>query len=275
MSREFKIGVLVDNLKLGVADGVRKAKELGADGIQLYVTGGEMYPDNMDSARRAEFRKFVADLGLEISALCADFDWVKGFLDREHNETNIPRVKKCLDLAEELGVRVVTMHIGKLPEDENDAVYQEALRTTTELAQYAEARGRVLASETGPEAPDSLLEFLKRVPTKAVAVNYDPANLVMCGPFDQIGGVGILRDYIAHTHAKDGVCLGNGGFTELSLGQGGVVFPYYLAALKKVGYDGYITVEREAGDDRVGDVARAIEFLDRVMDAGLPDVPWD
>ena len=57
------------------------------------------------------------DLGLEISALCADFDWVRGFTDPEFNKINIPRIKKCVDLAVDLDTRVVTMHIGRLPDD--------------------------------------------------------------------------------------------------------------------------------------------------------------
>lgn len=261
MAQKRKIGVLVDCLKLGVNEGIRKAAEIGAEGIQVYVTHGELYPDNLNAGQRRDFREFVACEGMEISALCADFDWVKGFLDADHNRENIPRVKKCMDLAVELGVEVVTMHIGKLPENEYDPVYEEALRATRELCSYAEERDLVLATETGPEAPESLLEFLNKVESKAIGVNYDPANLVMCGPFDHIGGVKILSDYIVHTHAKDGVCLGGGAFKELPLGQGGVVFEYYLAALDEIGYDGYLTIEREEGDDRVADIAQAVAFL--------------
>jgi len=88
----------------------------------------------------------------------------------------------------------------------------------------------------------------------------------MLGPFDHIGGVHVLKDYIVHTHAKDGICLlAKEGvwndFIELPLGKGGVVFPYYLAALDEIGYGGYLTIEREEGEDRVGDVGRAIQFL--------------
>ena len=275
MRRKRKIGVIVQSLKLGLKEGIEKAKELGADGFQVYVTSGELYPDNIDKQGRADFKKFVADKGLEISALCADFNWKKGFLDEEHNRENKPRIRKCLDLAVDLDVRVVTMHIGTLPEDESDPVYQEALRTSIELAQYAEERGRVLATETGPEDTVGLLRFLQKIPSKGIGVNYDPANLVMCGPFDHIGGVGILRDYIVHTHAKDGVCLGEGKYVELPLGQGGVVFPYWLAALDKIGYDGFLTIEREVGDNPVEDVANAIKYLRSLEETDLPEVPWD
>jgi len=266
----WKIGILVDCLKLGLTEGVRKVAELGADGFQMFVTGGEAFPDNFPPQKRREFKKMADDLGLEIPALCADFDWIRGFTDAEFNKINIPRIKKCVDLAVDLDTRVVTMHIGRLPDDKAHPVYQEALRTATLLAEYAAARRVTLCTETGPEAPARLLEFLRQAPDKCLGVNYDPANLVMCGPFDHIGGVGLLKDYIRHTHAKDGVCLGPGDWRELPLGEGGVVFPYYLAALKAAGYAGYLTIEREAGQDRVADISRAVEFLRRQCQAELP-----
>jgi len=266
---------MIESFRLGVAEGIKKAREIGADGFQIYVTSGEMYPDNMSKKKRADFKRFVASMGLQISALCADFDWIKGFMHRDHNEVNKPRVKKCVDLAVDLGVKVLTMHIGRLPEDESHPQHQEALATTIELAKYAEDRGCILATETGPEAPESLLKFLKKVPSKGVGVNYDPANLVMCGPFDQIGGVGVLRDYIVHTHAKDGVHVGAGKHKELPLGEGGVVFPYWLAALDKIGYDGFLTIEREVGGNPVADITKAMAFLRSFDGKEMPSLPWN
>jgi L-ribulose-5-phosphate 3-epimerase len=264
----WKIGILVDCLKLGLTEGVRKAAELGADGFQMYVTQGEAFPDSFPPQKRREFKKTAEGLGLEIAALCADFGG--GFTDPDLNKVNIPRIKKCIDLAVDLDTRVVTTHFGRLPEDAAHPAYKEALRVATLLAEYAAPRRVTLCSETGVESPARLLAFLRQAPVKGLGVNYDPANLVMCGPFDHIGGVQILKDYIRHTHAKDGVCLREGKFKEMPLGEGGVVFPYYLAALKAAGYAGYLTIEREEGQDRVGDMSRAVEFLRRQCRAKLP-----
>jgi sugar phosphate isomerase/epimerase len=89
----------------------------------------------------------------------------------------------------------------------------------------------------------------------------------MLGPFDHIGGVKVLGDYIVHTHAKDGICLmrGEGGkpneYLEVPLGEGSVAFPHYLKALDAIGYTGYLTIEREAGADPASDVAMAVKNL--------------
>jgi sugar phosphate isomerase/epimerase len=34
-----------------------------------------------------------------------------------------------------------------------------------------------------------------------------------------------------------------------------------LRLLKENGYDGYLAIEREAGEDRVGEISRAAQFL--------------
>jgi len=259
-----KIGVLVDNLQLPTAEGIKQVKELGADGFQVYVTRGEMTPENLRGSALSDFRAVVAGLGLEISALCGDLG--KGFLDPSINQEVVPRSKQFIDLAVELGVAIVTTHIGTLPADTRSPAWHTGIAAIRDLATYAHSKGCVFASETGPEAPTELLRFLREVNTPGFGINYDPANLIMLGPFDHIGGVRVLRDYIVHTHAKDGVCLmkqegAMNDFLEVPLGQGGVSFPYYLRALDDIGYQGYLTIEREAGEDRVGDVRRAIRFL--------------
>ncbi len=260
-----KIGIIIDSLKLGAKKGIAKAAELGADGFQIYVTRGEMAPENMDKKARVDFRKYVKDQGLEISALCGDLG--KGLLNADINKEVVPRSKEFIDLAVDLETSIVTTHIGHLSEEASGPEWDEGIRAVTELAEYAESKGCYFASETGPESPVLLKKFLDCIDSTGIKVNFDPANFVMCGPFDHIGGVEVLKDYIVHTHAKDGVCLmkGENGasnrWLEVPLGEGGVAWKYYLKALDDIGYDGYLTIEREVGDDPAADIAKAVEFL--------------
>ena len=69
----FKVGILVDNLRLGVRPGIEKAAELGADGVQIVTTGGEVAPWNLSGSARRDLKGFIASKGLELSALCGDF----------------------------------------------------------------------------------------------------------------------------------------------------------------------------------------------------------
>jgi L-ribulose-5-phosphate 3-epimerase len=118
-----------------------------------------------------------------------------------------------------------------------------------------------------------------------VGVNLDPANLVMVGGHDPVEAVRLLGPYIVHTHAKDGrrlkPCsaaevygafadgtfkalverLGGDPFIEVPLGEGEVDWDAYLAALRGVGFSGFLTIEREVGDDPAADIAKAVNFL--------------
>jgi sugar phosphate isomerase/epimerase len=250
----LKIGVFVEGFKLGVRPGIEKAAELGVPGFQVFTTKGEMAPENMSPANRKEFKQFVSSCGLEISATCADFG--KGLVDPEVNRELVPKVKAAVDLACDLEVGIITTHIGVVPEDEGAPAWAALIPALNDIGSYAEPKGVTLATETGPESGSVLRRLLDKLDTKAIAVNFDPANLVM-KEFDHMQAVEDLAPFIVHTHAKDGK-RGNG---EVPLGEGDVDFPPYIEALRAHGYDGYFTVERECGDDPETDIRNAVDFL--------------
>ena len=261
------IGVMVDCFRLSIPDGVRKAAEIGAQGFQMYAVSGEMTPENLDAGKRRDFAAFVRDNGLRISALCGDFG-APGFTDPEQNPARVERSKRILDLAKELGTDIVTTHIGTVPADPCCDRYKVMQEACFQLSQYADSLNAHFAIETGPETAELLKGFLDSLHSTGVAVNLDPANLVMCTGDDPVKAVYTLKDYIVHTHAKDGRMLteeeklatGN-SYIELPLGQGHVDFPHYLRALREIGYHGFLTIEREVGEQPEADIRMAIDFL--------------
>lgn len=50
-------------------------------------------------------------------------------------------------------------------------------------------------------------------------------------------------------------------FEEVPLGTGSVPWDKYLEALREIGYKGFLTIEREVGDDPARDIGLAVEFL--------------
>ncbi|MFP4057464.1 MAG: sugar phosphate isomerase/epimerase family protein [Candidatus Brocadiia bacterium] len=255
-----RLGVLVDSLRLGVRRGIEKAAETGFQGIQVYVTGGEMAPERMTSSARREFRRFVADRGLELAALCVELG---GYAAPGALDERIVRTQRMLDLGVDLGVVVHSAHIGRIPSDEAAEGRPAIAEALAAIGSYAADRGRQFACETGPEEPSVLGQFLVQLDCPALKINYDPANLVMNG-FDPVRGVHELADLIVHTHAKDAVRHDDGSKEEVPLGEGQVSWERYMAALAEVGYEGYYTIEREGGGDPVADVAAAKRFLERL-----------
>ena len=283
----MKIGVMVESFRAGLDGGLKAAAEVGADGVQMYATRGETHPDAMDAAARADLKARLADLGLELAAVCGDFGG-HGFAVAEDNPRRVADSRKVMDLAVELGCRVVTTHIGVVPDDPAHprcAVMREAC---AELARHGEKVGATFAIETGPEPAAVLRRFLDDIAVPAgLGVNFDPANLVMVCREDIPRAVETLGPYIVHTHAKDGVNLkpvdaealynsfagvrpegfsAHDYISEVPLGEGGVDFPTYLPALRRAGFDGYLTIEREVGDNPREDIVKAVEFLKKLLE---------
>lgn len=278
----LKIGVMIESFRLGVKEGIKKAAEIGADGFQIFATSGEMDPGNLSQSGRKDFLNFVHSLNLEISALCGDLGG-HGFEIANDNEGKIEKSKKIIDLACDLGTKVVTTHIGVLPDDETSPQWLAMKEACEELANYGDKLGASFAIETGPEKVELLKKFLDGLKSGGVKVNYDPANLVMVTGDDPVQGVYALKDYIVHTHAKDGVRLkviepkvvynylaeGRGDlqladyFVEKPLGEGEVDFEGYIRALKETDYHGFFTIEREVGENPVIDIIKAKKFLEQ------------
>lgn len=276
----FSIGVMLDSFRTDVRSALKKAVDVGAQGIQVYATNGELSADVLVGEKRREFLKLVKDHGLVISALCGDLG--HGFGNPEKNPDLIERSKRILYMAKELETDIVTTHIGVVPEDTSHERYKIMQDACGQLCSYADSLNAHFAVETGPEIAVTLKKFLDSLGSKGVAVNFDPANFVMVTGDDPVQAVYTLRDYIVHTHAKDGrrliecdpeIIYGmiedaiqeEQAFVELPLGQGDVDFPNYLKALDDIGYHGYLTIEREVGQNPEKDIRDAVQFLENLI----------
>jgi sugar phosphate isomerase/epimerase len=277
----FQIGVLVDSFKLGLSDGIRKAKEVGATGIQVSAVRGETAPENLNAGQRKAILDQIKSNGLVVSAVMGDLGG-HGFAKQADNAWKIEKSKRIMDLALDLDTHVITTHIGVVPEQDSHPRWKIMQAACEALGEYGDQVGAFFAIETGPEKATTLKHFLDSLTSKGVRVNFDPANLVMVTGDDPVQGVYTLKDYIVHTHAKDGVMkkkddperiynfFAEGGiedlnlqdyFLETPLGMGQVNFDEYLKALAAVGYQGFLTIEREVGDQPEKDIRLAVEFL--------------
>jgi sugar phosphate isomerase/epimerase len=54
-------------------------------------------------------------------------------------------------------------------------------------------------------------------------------------------------------------------FKEEPLGKGDVDFVNYIKALREIGYQGFLTIERELGPDPVADIVTAVRFLNTLI----------
>ncbi|MGB8452412.1 MAG: sugar phosphate isomerase/epimerase family protein [Anaerocolumna sp.] len=286
----FPIGVMLDCFKLDTKTAIEKAAGLGAKGLQMYATSGEYSPENLTGTKRKELLDMVKSNGLLFSALCGDLG--QGFGNKDKNPELIEKSKRIMELAKDLETDVITTHIGVVPQDKNHERYKIMQEACYSLSRFADTLDGHFAIETGPEIAVTLKEFLDALHSKGVAVNLDPANFVMVTGDDPVKAVYTLKDYIVHTHAKDGrrllekdpeIVYGiteettipssegsfmftdtNQSFIELPLGDGDVNFKEYLKALDEIGYKGFLTIEREVGDNPEEDIKNAVIFLNKM-----------
>ena len=280
----MKLGVITDCFKQPLEVSILLAGELGFEGVQVYATTGQFSPEGLSSQQKNEIRQLLNACGLAVSALCGDMGGY-GYQIAADNPVRIQKTKAIIDLAAEFSVPVITTHIGVIPDSKSHPRYGVMLDALCACGEYAKSAGVTLAIETGPEPAATLAMFLRDT-GGGVGVNLDPANFVMVTGQDPVEAVDLLGPYIVHTHAKDGIMhrktdpqiiydsFAQGGiealnvsdyFTETPLGQGQVDWPAYLGALKAVGYNGYLTVERETGTDPLGDIHHAKQYLDQLL----------
>jgi len=287
----MKIATFADWFGVGTLEGIRESARCGAEGVQLQAWK-ELNPFEITAAKTADINSVVKDNGQTITALCGELHEINpgghGLEVAADNPLQIEYLKRVFDLAAELSCYAVTTHIGVIPEDKNSAVYHALQDACAQLSEYAAKMGAWLAVETGAEPVVRLCEFADSIPGGRIAVNYDPANLIMVTNDDEVAGVYTAGKRIVHTHAKDGVMrkyigpehiygiFAEGGadalatlvefFTETPLGQGSVRWPEYLHALHDTGYDGFLTIEREVRNDARKDIEMAVTFLKEQLD---------
>jgi len=238
-------------------------RDMGLDGVQMSPV--ELNPVDVSAKQRAAFRRKVEQMGMVITAVNAG----PNLVDPSTIQQSLALVKSYMELSVDLGSGIVTGECKAKPPGLSDDEASSTLTSAAEaLAAYGESTGACFAIEPGPtcfvSTPEGLLELCRRIDSPHFKVNYDPANVLRAGS-DPAGGVRLLGHLIVHTHAKDARRYPDGTSREVRIGHGGVDFPRYLQALRDVGFEGFLTIEREHGEDRISDVREAKEYLSQLL----------
>jgi sugar phosphate isomerase/epimerase len=185
-----------------------------------------------------------------------------GVAPDEHWEANRKLAEGAVKVTAELGVPFLSMHAGFI--DHTQPEYARKFYDRIQcLADAAGDSGIMLLMETGQETAEDLRHFLVDMNHPALGVNYDPANMILYNQGNPINAVKTLVSWIKHVHIKDANHTMQSGTwgEEVPWGDGEVGPDAFLGALKEIGFDGTLAIEREAGDDRFNDIKRAAERL--------------
>jgi L-ribulose-5-phosphate 3-epimerase len=258
----LKIGIRAEALGLPLRRALPQIAALGVGGVQVDAAG-ELAPGSLSETGRREFRHLLRSFNLQLTALGCPLR--HGLDVAENQQPRIEHVKRVMSLCSDLGERVVVVEAGRIPDDPDGPRGQLLSEAILALSQHGDRIGVTLALETGLESGATLRKFLDRFDTGSLGVNFDPANLIFHG-FDVYESLRALAGKIVHTQAKDARSGGaSRAAQEVPLGHGDIDWMTYLAVLEEVGYRGWLTIERETGDNRAADVAAAVAFLRRFV----------
>ncbi len=182
-----------------------------------------------------------------------------GVVPDEHWDKNLTIATGVAGIAGREGINKVTFHAGFVPHDKTDPGHKNLISHLTTLADlFADADCKLLL-ETGQETADELLAFLDSINHPNLGINFDPANMILYGKGDPINAIRKLVGRVQSVHIKDAIAATTPGQwgAEVPAGHGQVDWGRFFEVLADAGYQGDLVIEREAGEDRPGDIALA------------------
>lgn len=253
-----------------------KLRAFGFASCQLCSWEPEKWTDENADGIRALAEKH----GIEISSFWCGWEGPKvwdfyegqrtlGLVPPEYREMRVKNLCDGADFAHRIGLTDVATHMGFIPEcpfEPNFEPLCDAIRT---VAQHLKRNGQYLLFETGQETPVTMLRCFEQVGMDNLGVNLDTANLILYGKANPVDALDVFGKYVRNLHAKDGFYPVNGHDLgeEVRLGDGKVDFPALFRKLKELGYDAYVTIEREiSGEQQDEDIRHAKVYLETIID---------
>lgn len=267
-----------------VSEWIQLARRLEVEGLEWYAGFIEM----ADESNWTQFRSEVEDIGKVIPMLCCSPDFTNP--DAAAREKEIEKQKRFIDMAKTLGASYCRVLSGqKRPELSIDEGVKLAADSIHACLPYAKERGITLNLEnhykddfwTYPEFAQKMEVFCQLVDAiehPNFGVNYDPSNTYLAGE-DPVELLKRVSHRVVTMHASDRY-LSEGTLEDLRKEEGGVEgyaqrlrhgeigkglndYDAIFAELKRVGFDGWISIED--GVDGIEQLERSVAFLQRKM----------
>lgn len=191
-----------------------------------------------------------------------------GLVPPEYRALRIQNLCDGADHAHLLGVTDVVSHMGFIPENPNDPNFAPFCAGIRQIAHHLKKNDQYLLFETGQETPVTMLRCFEQVGLDNLGVNLDTANVILYGRANPVDALDVFGKYVRGLHAKDGKYPVNGHDLgeETRIGEGKVDFNRLFERLYELGYDGYVTIEREIqGPDQLKDILASREYLNNII----------
>lgn len=260
--KPLRIGIVAESTGLPIRQAIAEAARMGAAGIQVDAVG-DLSPDRLGETGRREFRNLLRSYSEELAAFHVPLR--HGLDVAEGLQPRIEHIRKVMQLAFDLGARRVVVPCPRIPDDANSPRAQLLRESLLALGPFGDRVGTSLALEIGYDSAEKVKTYLSGFDTGSLKVTYDPANMLVNG-HDPLANLAPLKGWVAHAHARDARSASlSRGLQEVPVGAGDVDWMAFTATLQVIEYDGFLTVEREQGENKLVDVANGVKFLRRFV----------
>lgn len=245
-------------------------KEMGLAVLELGIANA---PNDvtLDISKESleEIKNLYAEYGVELLCAATGNDFTNG------NKSDVEKVKRVIDICNELGVKILRIFAGfSHGEEVVGRRWTTMIECLTECARYAKGQGVTLTIEThgGVDCfddgvlhfhstttiPEMLQKIVETVPEN-VMLNFDPANLNAVGVTDVVGVYEKLNKRIASIHLKDFAVLPSGHLRPAACGEGTIDWSKLMKALE--GFDGPLMFEYENVEDVKEGLTRCMDYI--------------
>ena len=272
----MKIGVCVNFNEIdGMAKKFKDLKSEGFDNCQLISWKPELWTDE----NLKILKNLTEENGITISAFWCGWEgpcvWnfydgqiTLGLVPPEYRTMRIKNLCDGADFAHRLGVKNVVTHMGFIPENPNDPQFAPFCVAVRQVAEHLKKNEQNLLFETGQETPVTMLRCFEKVGMDNLGVNLDTANVILYGKANPVDALDVFGKYVMNIHAKDGLYPINGHDlgSEVRIGDGKVDFKALFKKLKELGYDSFVTIEREIdGEQQTEDIRYAKKYIESII----------
>lgn len=273
----MKIGTMLSfNTLEDMQQRIANLVEFGIDSCQLCSWNPALWTEENAAVLKELFQKYP----ITVSAFWCGWSGPKawnfyegqktlGLVPPEYRQTRIQELCLGADFAKLLGISDVVTHMGFIPENPYDPEFEPFCDAVRQVAQHLKENGQWLLFETGQETPVTMLRCFETVGCDNLAVNLDTANLILYGKANPVDALDVFGRFVRNIHAKDGLYPVNGHDLgeETRLGEGKVDFRALFRKLKELGYDSFVTIEREIeeGTQQQRDIVDAKAYLENMI----------
>lgn len=236
---------------------LQTAMQMKADGVQFDLRTQLPASQYGETARR-QLLNYLRERNLE--AASAHFKLRSSLFEKERLEERLEAVRNAMIFASQLKIRIFTIRIGRLPAQDTDEFKNIILPIMSDLATHANHYGVTLCIIPAGDSAESLTGLLNQIKTGPVAIDADLGSWVLSGrsPEKQLRE---LNQFISHIEIRDAVRDVDGVGEEVQLGRGEIDWDLMAGLIGEMDYTGWLNVKRTAGNDKIGDSSKAIQYL--------------